>query len=111
MHKFVDGQFLQIMKAEADGYVTLTIRIEEEERLVEDLVRFICNDYSNELAGQWNQARKQIAEYAAHQILFPQTVRWLKEKLSTAASEFIALKCQVALEQVLLFAIIIHLLR
>lgn len=90
------------MKAEADGYVTLSIQIEEEGRLVEDLVRFICNDYSNELAGQWNQARKEIAEYAAHNILFPQTVRWLKEKLSITASEYVALKCQAALEQVFL---------
>jgi transcription elongation factor SPT6 len=95
----MDGQFLQILKAEADGLVTLSIQIEEEDRLMEDLIRFMCNDYANELAGLWNEQRKLIAEQAAHEIIFPQTVKWLKEKLATAATERIALLCQANLEK------------
>ncbi|KAJ3362563.1 Transcription elongation factor spt6, partial [Kappamyces sp. JEL0680] len=43
--------------------------------------------------------RKLIAEQVAYQILFPQTVKWLKDKLSTAASERVALTCQANLER------------
>ena len=91
------------MKAEADGYVIINIQIEEEDRLIEDLGRFICNDNASDLAIEWNNLRREIATYAAQNILFPQTVRWLKEKLSAAASDFVVLKCQLALEKVLVF--------
>ncbi|KAJ3274382.1 Transcription elongation factor spt6 [Terramyces sp. JEL0728] len=97
--KFVDGQFLQIIKAEQDGLLTLSIHVDEEESLVADIVKFICNDYSNELAQLWNAERKAIAVYAAKEILFPQTVKWLKEKMGNQACDYIAMKTQISLER------------
>jgi transcription elongation factor SPT6 len=99
VHKFVDGQFLQIVQAETDGLVTIEIKVEEELKLVQDLCKFICNDYANELAEHWNNERKRIAEFTAQDILFPQTVKWLKDKLLNTASELVAARCQMALER------------
>ena len=98
VHKFLDGQFLQLLRAESDGLLSISIRVEEEVKLVADLVKYICNDYVNELSGLWNAERKKIAEYAAKELLFPQTVKWMKERLGSAATDFIATKCQQVLE-------------
>ncbi len=98
--KFNDGQFLQILKGESDGLLEISIRVEEEAKLVSDICKFICNDYSNEMAALWNEQRKQIALYATETIIFPQTVKWIKERLGNQASEFIASKCQQVMENV-----------
>lgn len=95
----MDGQFLQLLKAETEGLLTISIRVDEEARLMQDLFKFICNDYVNELAGLWNAERQKIAEFAAKELLFPQTVKWLKDRLGNQASEMIAGKCQLAMEQ------------
>lgn len=95
--KFVNGQFLQIMKAETDGLVTVKIFIEDEEAFVKHLINSICNDYEMESAVKWNEERKLIA-HAAKNILFPQTVKWLKDLLFSSASDWVANRCQMMLE-------------
>jgi transcription elongation factor SPT6 len=97
--RFTDGQFLQIMKGELDGLLQVSIRVDEEDKLMADIHKFICNDFSSDLAELWNDQRKKVAEFAAKEILFPQTVKWLKERLASQASDLIALKCQNSMEQ------------
>merc|ERR1719354_907495 len=43
---FNDGQFLQIVRAESDGLVNIDIKVEEEVQLLNDLNKYICNDYA-----------------------------------------------------------------
>ena len=79
----------------------MTIRIDEEERLIADLEKFICNDYTNQLAQTWNEERRKIARYTAEHFLFPQTVKWIKDRLTTEASEFVSAICSASLERVI----------
>ncbi|KAL5034776.1 Transcription elongation factor spt6 [Batrachochytrium dendrobatidis] len=96
---FTDGQFLQIMTAESEGLVVVSVRVEEEPRLLADIMKYICNDYVNDLAEEWNTQRRMIAEYAAKQVIFPLCSKWLKEQLLVSAIEWTALKCQEKLER------------
>ena len=93
-------QFLQIRKAEDQGLVEVYIRVEEEVRFLEDIVKHMTNDYVSEYAEKWNEERKKVAHYAAKNILFPHAVKWLKEKLALEASERLAEQCRVEMEQV-----------
>jgi transcription elongation factor SPT6 len=99
IHKFNDGQFLQIIQAENDGLLTISIKVEEEVRLLEDMTKFICNDNMSELASLWNEQRKKIALRAAKDILFPHALNWMKKVLSEKASDYISARCQIALEK------------
>jgi transcription elongation factor SPT6 len=81
------------LKAETDGLLKIEIRVDEEARLLADIQKFICNYYENELADQWNAERKLIAEKAAREIIFPQAVKWLKDRLGGSASDYISAKC------------------
>ena len=98
VHKFSDGQFLQILRAEADGLLTVSIRVEEESKLIADITKYICNDYVNELSELWNVERRKVAEYAARELLFPQAIKWLKERLGIMATDYIANRCQLVME-------------
>ena len=82
------------------GYLKLIIRVEEEDRLLTDMIKNLCNDYVSEYAQAWNEERTKIAVYAAKEILFPHCVRWLKDKLKSAAADWVASRCQLALEKV-----------
>ncbi|KAJ3175730.1 Transcription elongation factor spt6 [Irineochytrium annulatum] len=99
VYKFNDGQFLQLMTAEEQGLVEVSLRVEEEARLIEDVVKNLTNDYSNEFAESWNAQRRRVAEQAAKKFLFPQVCKWLKEKLAAEASDWVAEQCRYMLEQ------------
>ena len=70
---------------------------------MQDVTKFICNDYVNEMAGLWNEERRKIANMVMKELLFPQTVKWLKERLAQNAGEMVAARCQTAMEGVALF--------
>jgi transcription elongation factor SPT6 len=88
------------MRGELDGLLKISIRVDEEDKLMEDIRKFICNDFSSEMAELWNEQRKLVVDTAARDILFPQTVKWLKERLATQASELVSIRCQNAMENV-----------
>ncbi|KAJ2991544.1 Transcription elongation factor spt6 [Globomyces sp. JEL0801] len=96
---FVNGQFLQILKGETDGLLKVSIRVEGEAELIGDFNKFICNDYVDEKAVLWNAERQSIAEDVCVNILFPQTVKWLKEHLALIASDDILNKCHLEMER------------
>jgi transcription elongation factor SPT6 len=100
VYKFDNAQFLEIRKAEDEGLVEVSMRVEEEPRLMEDIIKNMTNDYVNEFAEAWNDERKKIAEHAARTILFPQVVKWLKEKMANDATQWLMDQCRNAMEQV-----------
>ena len=101
--KFDDAQFLQIRAAEVAGLVEVSVRVEQEDRLVQDIIKHITNDYSNEFAEKWNAERKLVGERASREILFPQMSKWLKEKLASDAADWLAEQCRINLEYVCIF--------
>ncbi|KAI8911094.1 SH2 domain-containing protein [Gorgonomyces haynaldii] len=94
-----DQLFLQLLDAETNGLITIDIKVEEEERLMEDVCKFICNDYVNERSIEWNKERTKIADYCFREILFPYAAKWLKEKQALLSSQYVATACQLALEK------------
>ncbi|KAJ1562734.1 Transcription elongation factor spt6, partial [Cladochytrium tenue] len=96
--RFDDAQFLEINAAEAAGLVEVVVRVEREDLLLNDLVKHITNDYTNEYAERWNEERKNVAMKAAKEILFPQVSKWLKEKLASDAADWLAEQCRINLE-------------
>lgn len=100
IYKFNDGQFLQIVDAESKGLLKISIRVEEEQLLIDDCIKHICNDDVNENAKKWNNERTVIALYAAKEVLFPYAEKWLKEKLIALAQEWISTCCRIAMEKV-----------
>ena len=95
---FNDGMFLAMMDAESQNLMKLELRVGEEKRLIEDLRKYICNDYFNELAQAWNHERAQVAESAARKILFPHASKWLREKLAAEATDYVSNNCQLAMQ-------------
>eukprot|EP00842_Homolaphlyctis_polyrhiza_P004038 jgi/Hompol1/4635/HPOL_003774-RA len=96
--KFVDAQFLQMLAAESEGLITLSIHVDEEQRLIKDLIRHICNDLTSQNADLWNEQRRMICMHAAKNILFPQCVKWLRNHLATNATNWLRIQCQERLE-------------
>lgn len=101
VYNFKDGQFLQILDAEAKGLLTITVRVDQEKNLLEDITKQICNDDVNENAVKWNNERSVISMYAAKEILFPHAAKWLKEQLAIQACDFVSSFCLVEMEKVL----------
>ncbi|KAJ3327060.1 Transcription elongation factor SPT6 [Blyttiomyces sp. JEL0837] len=98
--KFDDAQFLQIQAAETEGLVIVSIRVDQQDRLMQDIIRNISNDYTNEYAEKWNEERRKVAEIATTEKIFPQMARWLKEKMAADASERLSEQIRMNLENV-----------
>ncbi|KAJ3158303.1 Transcription elongation factor spt6 [Geranomyces michiganensis] len=97
--EFTDGQFLQIMEAEQKELITIEIKISAEEEFFNDVVRRSSFNSGTAADGPWNEQILKALNYACRDILFPQIVRWQKERLASAAKEHVALQCQLALEK------------
>ncbi|KAJ3168283.1 Transcription elongation factor spt6 [Geranomyces variabilis] len=97
--EFTDGQFLQIMEAEQKELITVEIKISAEDEFFNDVVRRSSFNSGSAADGPWNEQILKVLNYACREILFPQIVRWQKERLASAAKEHVALHCQLALEK------------
>jgi transcription elongation factor SPT6 len=71
--------------------------VDAEDRLFQDVIGHIVNDYSSEYAELWNQERRDIAQLALKKYLFPAMSKWLKEHLILNAVQYVTGQCQMAL--------------
>ena len=90
---FTDGQFLQIIAAEAEGLVNCLAYIDAEDEFRSDVGKCIINDYVNDYAKAWNEERQKIAIIVLETLLFPYLVKWLKETLAAKATDYILTEC------------------
>ncbi|KAJ3086511.1 Transcription elongation factor spt6, partial [Quaeritorhiza haematococci] len=97
VYEFKDAQILQILAAETAGLVEVSIRVEAEDRLMEDVMRYIANDYVNDFAARWNKERLEVARMAMEEVAFPAVVKWIKEKLGGEAAEWLREQCYIAM--------------
>lgn len=97
---FSDGQFLQILAAEEEGLITTDIRISAQEAFLNDALRKTSSNSVNEVSQAWNMERKKVLEKALIELLFPQVVKYEKERLGLKAAEYVALECYRALQKV-----------
>ncbi|KAI9096504.1 SH2 domain-containing protein [Phlyctochytrium arcticum] len=99
LFEFTDGQILQILSAEEEGLVTVEMKISAEDLFLRDVYTRGCIQSSNENAFAWNEEIRKILEYSCRELVFPQIVKWQKERLGTRAAEYVALQCQKELEK------------
>ncbi|TPX59333.1 hypothetical protein PhCBS80983_g02513 [Powellomyces hirtus] len=97
-YEFTDGQFLEVIKAEQLGLVELEIKISAEDEFFNDVVRRSSFNTHSAGAKEWNDEIRKVLKHACHEILFPQIGKWHKERLAAAASDYVALQCQISLE-------------
>ncbi|KAI8851999.1 hypothetical protein BC829DRAFT_441013 [Chytridium lagenaria] len=95
--KFENGAFLQIANAEDQGLLIVKIDVDEV-ALMRDFYKNITNDYTNEYADLWNAERRKIADMCKT-ILLPFGAKWMREKLISMASDWLAETCRYQMEQ------------
>lgn len=94
-------QFLHILKAEEEGLVDITIKVDDnmaEQGFIHPLTTCCrSNDYG-ELSTAWNEQRKQICEDVVKKHLIPSTAKWAKDYLRGQAEDYVAERCRMELE-------------
>ncbi|KAI8995001.1 SH2 domain-containing protein [Pilobolus umbonatus] len=90
---FVDGQFLQILKGEAEGLLNITIGMSDHHIWVGKVCDFYISDGFSDSVQQWNDLRKEIIEAALKDHLIPLMSKYVREKLRIEAEEYI---CQTS---------------
>ncbi|KAG0213501.1 Transcription elongation factor spt6 [Mortierella sp. NVP41] len=101
---FHDGQYLQILQAQSEGLVKVEIKIPEEAKYLQSIMDFFLSDNFSETSQTWNDLRRKILSNALKENVFVLMERGLSEKLRTQAEEWVAKKCQTALEDKLMMA-------
>ncbi|KAG0052609.1 Transcription elongation factor spt6 [Gryganskiella cystojenkinii] len=96
---FHDGQFLQILQAQSEGLVKFEIKLPEETQYLSTVVDYFLSDGFSEIAQKWNELRRKIVTAALKEQVFVLMERNLTEQLRSRAEEWVAKKCQVALEE------------
>ncbi|KND02484.1 chromatin-remodeling histone chaperone SPT6, partial [Spizellomyces punctatus DAOM BR117] len=99
LFEFNDGQFLQILAAEEEGLIELEMRISAEEEFLNDVIGRACLPATSGIAEDWNDQIRKTLEHACKDLIFPQIVKWQKERLGLKAADFVALQCQITLEK------------
>ena len=99
---FKSIQFLEILKAEKEGFITFKIELPEdyqENELIKELEALYIVDGFSSLTEQWNEQRKLILRNALTTHLYPLLQKELKSKLTEEAMERVAVKCAEKLNQ------------
>eukprot|EP01103_Thecamoeba_quadrilineata_P002191 TRINITY_DN12187_c0_g1_i1.p1 TRINITY_DN12187_c0_g1~~TRINITY_DN12187_c0_g1_i1.p1 ORF type:complete len:1503 (+),score=258.15 TRINITY_DN12187_c0_g1_i1:257-4510(+) len=87
-------QFLEILKAEKEGFIEVSIDLPQEDqegfRDIENL--YLSTRYSN-ITHEWNEQRKLVLKEAFENQLIPLFIKEIRRKLLNDASERVAKEC------------------
>lgn len=97
---FHDGQFLQILQAQSEGLVKVEIKIPNETEYLKTVSDYLQSDGTSETAEKWNELRRKIVTSALKEQVLVLMERSVTEQLRSRAEEWVAKKCQMALEEV-----------
>ena len=95
-------QFLNILAAEVDHLVTVSITLSPEakatfERKLNDA---FASDSFSDTARAWNEERSRVVQEALEQHLLPVGVKWTREWIREEAEEALCKKCAGTLRHV-----------
>lgn len=95
-------QFLQILKAEADHDVTMTINLANDvkQELQNKLIEAFASDSFSEVAKAWNEERTLVIQEAVEKHLIPAGIKWLREFVREEVEENLAKVCGDTLYEV-----------
>lgn len=96
------GQFLQILDAEAEGLVDINIHVQKEplRNLTLEFYKVYLTSMDSEEAKAWNRVREDIVVEALAQHLLPLGARWIRDRLKEQEEEEIAMRCAAKLDEV-----------
>ena len=97
-----DAQFLNILNAEAEHLVTVTITLHAEakaafERKLNDA---FASDSFSDTARAWNEERSRVVQETLEQHLLPAGVKWTREWIREEAEDYLARQCAQTLREV-----------
>jgi transcription elongation factor SPT6 len=88
---FNDGQFLQILKGEKDGLLTVQVILQDQPSWLHRISDFYISDGYSDTVQQWNEQRKEVLEQALRDYLNPLMSKYIREKLRVEAQQHICL--------------------
>ena len=96
------AQFLNILAAEADHLVTVSIALRPEakaafERKLNDA---FASDSFSDTARAWNEERSRVVQETLDQHLLPVGVKWTREWIREEAEDYLARQCANILRDV-----------
>lgn len=102
-----DQLFTQMLAAEAEGLVEISIDLPARERdaVHRQLMDFWDCPYKDgdEIGEAWSDFKLQITEAAFNTLLLPKATEWLKDELRQTSEDNICQRCQDELERVRYF--------
>eukprot|EP01130_Rhizamoeba_saxonica_P014788 TRINITY_DN6498_c0_g1_i1.p1 TRINITY_DN6498_c0_g1~~TRINITY_DN6498_c0_g1_i1.p1 ORF type:complete len:1391 (-),score=418.40 TRINITY_DN6498_c0_g1_i1:106-4233(-) len=103
--EFKADQFMMILEAEKNGFITKTITISEDAfkyNFLSKLEDYYLSDGTSELSEKWNNQRRLILEDALKEHILPLLESQLISRLKREAQEQIINKCTAKLERLLM---------
>lgn len=96
------GQFLQILAAEAEGLVVVDIHVLRDSlrKLTQEFYNVYLSDLLSDNARAWNKIREDIVVEALQHHLLPLGARWMRDWLKELEEERVAARCAAKLEEV-----------
>lgn len=96
------AQFLNILAAEADHLVTVSITLPNEAKaeFERDLNEAYTSDSYSEAAKAWNEERSRVVQEALEQHLIPLGAKWTREWVREEVEDFLAIRCSDILKEV-----------
>ncbi|KAI8806731.1 SH2 domain-containing protein [Cladochytrium replicatum] len=99
VYTFSGAEVLQMLNLEDLKLITIEVRVDAQDKLLEDIFKHITNDGTSVWAEYWNRERTMAADTAMRTLLFPAMAKWVKEKLAADAVIEVGEVCRSRFEQ------------
>ncbi|KAI9319161.1 SH2 domain-containing protein [Dichotomocladium elegans] len=94
---FTNGEFLQLLKGEADRLIEMSIEIPNESKWFDQIVEYYLSDGYSDAVQKWNEQRRGIIKESLDRYLRPIMQKHIREKLRIDAQETVCRASYLAL--------------
>lgn len=104
------SQFLNILVAESELLVTLSILLPSEVKSTFErrLYEAFASDSFSDAARAWNEERSRVVHEVLEQHLMPAGAKWTREYIREEVEDFLAGQCAIHLRKVSFFSLHLH---
>jgi transcription elongation factor SPT6 len=94
--------FLNILAAEANHFVTISITLSDDEKndFGNELISMFVFDSFSDMVNAWNAERRQVITETIDQHLLPHRAKWTREWLQEEAEDLLSRRCGDSLREV-----------
>jgi len=95
-------QFLNILAAEANHFVTVSITLSDDEKndLENELSSAFVSDSFSDTVNAWNAERRRVISETIDQHLLPHGAKWTREWLREEVEDLLSRRCGDSLREV-----------